>query len=65
MDKINWFKGEEKGILKGVLYPFFLITTYDNGEIFLFIFDDLPQSIKIKSVQQGKLKAAKYLKERG
>jgi len=64
MDKINWFDGEEKGILKGVIHPYFRITTYPNGEIFLFIFDDHPQSIKIKSVRQGKLKAAEYLKER-
>jgi len=61
MAKIHWFK-QDDGKWKGHLFPLFLIYAGKDFELTLFIFDDKPQSIPIKSVQQGKIIAAKYLK---
>ena len=62
MDKINWFDSrDEEKTLRGVISPYFRIVNYSNGDIILHIFDDRPQSIKVKSVRQGKIKAKKYL----
>lgn len=62
MDKIHWFDSrDEKETLKGVISPYFRIIKHSNGDVFLHIFDDHPQAIKIKSVRQGKIKAKKYL----
>lgn len=62
MAKINWFKrnGDE---WEGFILPKFRIYKDLAGRLRLYIFDDLPKSIIIKSVRAGKIKAAKYLKE--
>jgi hypothetical protein len=60
MDNIYWLDSDE-GMLKGVIHPYFRITKYKSNEIYLYIFDDRPQAIKVKSVRQGKIKAKKYL----
>ena len=59
MDKIHWFE-VTKETCRGFVFPFFRIYKA-NGKLILFIFDDRPESIPIKSVRQGKIKAKKYL----
>lgn len=59
MDKVHWFEST-KASHRGYLFPYFKIYK-SNGKWILFIFDDRPQSIPIKSVRQGKIKAKKYL----
>ena len=59
MDKIQWIKNPS-GSLTGLVTPWFKI--YESkGQLILFIMNDRPQSIPIKSVRQGKIKAKKYL----
>ena len=60
MDKIEWYKGRDEDDWRGRLFPSFRIYK-SNGQLILFIMDDRPQSIPIKSVRQGKIKAKKYL----
>ena len=64
MDKIQWFKNvitnEALDSIDGFIFPYFQIYK-KNGQLILFIFDDRPQSIPIKSVRQGKIRAKKYL----
>ena len=60
MDKINWHKGRDEDDWRGRLFPNFRIYR-SNGQLILFIMNDRPESIPIKSVRQGKIKAKKYL----
>ena len=59
MDKVNWFDYSGGGC-RGCVFPYFRIYE-SNGQLALFILDDRPESIPIKSVRQGKIKAKKYL----
>jgi hypothetical protein len=59
MDKIQWF-GSTNETCRGFVLPHFKIYR-NNGKLILFIFDDRPKSIPIKSVRQGKVRAKKYL----
>lgn len=63
MKKIHWFEEEEEGDWNGYIFPKFKIYDDLKGHLCLFIMDDRPQSIIIKSVEQGKAIAAKYLKK--
>ena len=60
MDKINWYGGRDEDEHRGRLFPHFRIYRL-GGQLTLFIMDDRPQSIPIKSVRQGKIRAKKYL----
>ena len=60
MEKIHWHKGRDKDDWRGRLFPNFRIYK-SNGKLILFIMNDRPESIPIKSVRQGKIKAKKYL----
>ena len=64
MVKIHWFEEEHEGDWKGLLLPNFKIYEDLAGRLRLYISDDRPQSIIIKSVRAGKLLAAKYLKKK-
>ncbi len=62
MDKINWVEEEEEGDWAGYVFPTFKIWAGDlDGKLTLYIQDDRPQSIPIKSERQGKIKAKKDL----
>ena len=64
MAKIHWFEQEEEGDWEGYVFPKFKIYEGLDHNLRLFIMDSRPQSIRIDSVQEGKVKAAKHLKER-
>ncbi|TET22355.1 MAG: hypothetical protein E3J76_04825 [Candidatus Aminicenantes bacterium] len=61
MEKIHWFEEEFEGDWNGYVFPKFKIYEDLDHNLRLFIMDDRPQSIIIKSVRQGKVKAKKYL----
>lgn len=67
MEKIHWFPGKG-GSWKGLLLPYFNIFKEslgkNKGKWILFIYDARPRFITLKSIQQGKIIAAKYLKEK-
>ncbi|MCK4384704.1 MAG: hypothetical protein KAW52_00430 [candidate division Zixibacteria bacterium] len=65
MEKIHWFDQDKNDEWKGHVFPSFRIyRTMPHNRLVLFIMDDRPRHIAIKSVQQGKIKAAKYLKKK-
>ena len=67
MTKIHWFPLGDGGE-KGLRLPYFKIFKESIGENkgkwILFIYNDRPRFIALKSKHQGKIIAAKYLKEK-